>query len=76
MYLNYHGWQIITISGTPFWDPLMEPSILGSFFPGSGQDGEPGNGEEERCNKNDMNPVYFNHLACMCVLGDTFSYHL
>ena len=54
----------------------MESSILGSFFPGSEEDGKPGNGEDERCNKNDMNPVYFNHLACMCVLGDTFSYHL
>ena len=58
----------------------MEPStsILGSFIPGSGEDGEPGNGEDGRCNKNEMNPVYFNRLACMCVLhvGDTFSYHL
>lgn len=41
----------------------MEPAILGSFFPG---------------NKDDMNPVYFNHLGCMFVLhvGDTLSYHL
>lgn len=56
----------------------MEPAILGSFFPGTGEDGEPGNGEDECCNKDDMNPVYFNHLGCMFVLhvGDTLSYHL
>lgn len=55
---------------------LRSPLFLGVFFPSCGEDGEPSNGEDERCNKNDMNPVYFNHLACMCVLCDTFSYHL
>lgn len=61
-----------------FWDFFMEFVIFGSFFFGIGEDGEFGNGEDECCNKDDMNFVYFNYLGCMFVLyvGDIFLYYL